>query len=217
MADKSSLDGWKTKLAIEWCVEHWTELGTRSDQSAYYMARSAADRFRDDRAQVGTGVHETIEAIHTGSWEYPALDDEQLQIMAQWDKLNKAHKITPILSEYTVWNKGLYAGTADGFWDIDGVKTGIDVKTSKSTHPEHLAQLAAIINAPVYMHEKALDVWEEIPNPEYEAAALIHLRADKWEIIPVTNIELHFQAFMGYHSVWDAKQQLKKIEKEAKL
>lgn len=214
MADKAGLSQWAADQAVNWCVKNWHLLGARSDEDAYKAARWQWKNVRDERAQVGTGVHETIEALHTGSWDFPTLDEEQDRIMEHWYMLNTEYVIEPIMSEFTVWNAGLYAGTADGYWSIDGVKCLVDVKTSKNHWPEHDAQLSALFHAPVVMIEGPLDVWKEVPAPEYEKVAIIHLREDKHEILWVEDMDLHFDKFMGYHQVYTATQALKKRGKD---
>lgn len=216
LADKSGLVQWSVDLAVRWCIENWHVLGERSDEAAFGIARYKHTRVRDERAQVGTGIHETVEALHTGSWDFPELDDEQQRIMQHWYALNEEHDIQPIHSEFTVWDAvNEYAGTADGFWLIDGVETVVDIKTSKNHWPEHDAQLAALTLAPVRM-EKVDDDWVEHEWTPPINAAIIHLREDKHEIIPVENLDLHYEVFLGYRKVALAKEQLKQREKEAK-
>lgn len=213
MADKAGLSQWAADQAMSWAVANHHLLGSRSDEDAFRGGRYQWKKFRDERAQVGTGVHEAIEAEHTGSWDYPQLDDEQLRIMEQWRALNEEHEIVPVLSEFTVWFPGKYAGTADGLWYIDGVLTLVDVKTSKNHWPEHDAQLSALANAPILMSKDMAGVWSELRMPKFDRVAIIHLREDKRQIIEINNLDLHFKAFMGYHEVFTAKQALKEREK----
>lgn len=219
MADKSGLAQWAADQAISWAVLNWHLLGARSNEDAFKAGRWRWKDVRDERAQVGTGIHETIEAIHTGSWEYPELDEEQQRIMLQWYMLNEEYDIEPILSEFTVWNPGVTAGTADGLWKITDKRTGeswtvlVDIKTSKNHWPEHDYQLAALAKAPILMVQ-AEDGWVEAPMPYFDRVAIVHLREDRHEIIWVDNIDENFDVFMGYVQVWRGKQRLKELAKE---
>lgn len=217
LADKSGLAQWAADQCLQWCIDNWYVLSERSNEAAFHLARHKWTKVRDERAQVGTGVHETIEALHTGGWDFPELDDEQQRIMQHWYQLNEEHDIQPIHSEFTVWDaEREYAGTADGLWVIDGVRTLVDIKTSKSHWPEHDAQLAALYYAPIRMEKVGEDSWNENENERAERAAVIHLREDKHEIIWIDNLDLHYDVFMGYRKVHLAKEALKKREKEEK-
>ena len=234
-ADKSGLVQWAVGLTLDAVNKNPDMVYQRSDEDMKRYFKYQWTKVRDERAEVGTGIHETIEAIHTESGLFPFLNDEQEAIMRQWDDLNFEHDIVPVHTEFTVWDEGTgFAGTADGLWFIDGVLTLVDIKTSKNTWPEHFAQLAALRRAPsafvqcdkddegALLHigpGKAETWWKLIPNPalDADAVAIVHLRADKHAIIPVENIDLHWNIFTGYAQVHHAKMQLRELEKAATL
>lgn len=235
-ADKSGLVQWAVGLTLDAVNKNPDMVYQRSDQDMKRHFQYQWTKVRDERAEVGTGIHETVESIHTGRDYYPFLDDEQLRIMEQFDEFNFYHTVKSILSEFTVWDEGksYYAGTADGLWLIDGVLWLIDIKTSKNTWPEHFAQLAALRFAPyawvlcekddpdAMLHidrNKQESWWKKIPNPALEAekVGILHLREDKWELIEVENLDLHMDIFEGYAQVHGAKAELKTIEKSATL
>lgn len=225
LVDKSGLAQWAADQAMLWAAENWQFLGRRSEEQAFNAGRYRWKDIRDERAEVGTGVHETIEALHKGSWNFPALTDEQAAIMKQWEILNETHTIEPILSEFTMFDTETgYAGTADGYWRVtcnhDGpthlgkpagvpVLTLVDVKTSRSHWPEHDYQLGALWSAPDWALEVADMEWEITPRRPIETAAIIHLRADKAEIIEVPALDLQASVFRSYVHVWKARQDLK--------
>lgn len=229
MADKGGLAQWAADKAMEWAVVNWSLLGQRSDEDALKAGRYRWKDVRDERAEVGTGVHETVEAIHTGSDVRPFLDDEQDRIMERFDEFNFVHHVVPVYTEFTVWSPDAYAGTADGLWLIDGELWLIDVKTSKNIWPEHFCQLAALRHAPLALirvpegtedavphkdKEKNISWWVQIDNPALQAdkVGILHLREDKWELVQVENLELHQAKFDGYAQVHSATQKLKAIE-----
>lgn len=221
---KESLIGWAVSLTLKWCIENWMSLGQMSDEKALNRGRYRWKDVRDERAEVGDGVHSTIEAMHTGSWDYPQLDPEQQRIMEQFADLNTVHKIEPVYTELTVWQKGMYAGTLDGIWIIDGELCLIDVKTSKSHWPAHDYQLSALANAETALvplvanpDPKNPEHWEEIDNPGHiskiDAVKIIHLREDKWAIIDVPHIPENYEIFKGYVVVVHGKEKLKEVQK----
>lgn len=246
LVDKSSLAQWSADLTAKWCSENWETLGSRSEDRAFNVARFRWKDVRDERAFVGTGIHDTIEAEHLGLWDYPMLDAEQLLIMEEWRKLNEIWLIEPILSEFTVWNfTHDYAGTGDGLWRFTNRLTGetfvalVDIKTSKSTWPEHRMQLSALCNGEVLMEKVNPDAeykngkwpegsWVEREMPEFDKALLVHLRApefNEWghltkegkhDLIEVERelLPLWFEEFCGYRALRATQDKRKALEKK---
>ena len=224
LVDKPALMQWAADQTLEWAVQNVASLYTKSEEAAVQSARFRWKQVRDERAEVGTGIHETIESLHTGRWEYPALDEEQDRIMEQWGLLNQRYTITPHRSEFSVFShmdndSMAWAGTADGLWDILDNETGtlyenlvIDIKTSKNMWPEHWLQLAALKNAEVIMVKNEDGTWREEQMPDGDGTAIIHLREDKFAVHVEQDKELigmQYDQFMGYRNLWDKK---KKVE-----
>jgi len=238
LEDKSALIQWAVNLTVDWAVRNVDKLLSMSVERGINVAKYRWRDQRDTRAFVGTGVHDYVEAEHTGSWMIPELDDEQLLMVEEWRKLNEEWDIEPILSEFTMWSlTHEYAGTADGLWRFTHKVTGesfvafIDLKTSKNTWPGHHMQISALINADVLMHKLADGAWEELPVPQFDRVLLIHLRAPefdefgnkksegKHDLIEVTDTDEWFQEFLGYRAVLKAQAARKSKEKkrEAKV
>ncbi len=218
LVDKSGLSQWAADMTVQWAIENASLLLGKSDEAAQRWGRYRWTDVRDERAEVGTGIHETIESIHTGGWNFPVLDDEQKRIMDQWDLLNEEYTFTPHLSEFTVWDiEHDYAGTADGLWDITDNSTGetwenvvVDLKTSKNTWPEHWMQLAALRNAGFIMQKDGEGVWSEMPMPKTSGVAIVHLREDKHEVLLTDDAELNevrFAKFCAYRKIWGLNKQ----------
>lgn len=214
LVDKSGISQWAADQTVQWAIDNASLLMSRSDEDIVKWGRWRWKDARDERAEVGTGIHNYIEAEHTGSWNYPVLDDEQQDILAQWRLLNERYLITPHRSEFTVWSHNYeYAGTADGLWDIVDTETGeawenllIDLKTSKNTWPEHWMQLAALRNADVIMEKAADGTWSEVEDWTSSGTAIIHLRADMHEVLIETDPILEavrFNKFLQYRSLWE--------------
>ena len=211
-------------------IENVSLLFVKDDEGAKRWGRYRWADVRDERAEVGSGIHETVESLHTGGWNFPVLDDEQKRIMQQWELLNQRYTITPHMSEFTVWsfdgsgdNIGEldWAGTADGLWDITDNLTGetwfnvvIDLKTSKNTWPEHWLQLSALRHADVVMVKQSDGTWIEEPLPAGDGVAIIHLREDKFSVTVETDnklLDLQYEQFLSYRRVWHFKKEVEQF------
>lgn len=229
LVDKPALIQWAADRTLDWAVENASLLFVKDEDAARRWGRYRWADVRDERAEVGTGIHETVESLHTGGWNYPVLDDEQQRIMKQWELLNQRYTITPHKSEFTVWG-GLfrefsdYAGTGDGLWDITDNLTGetwfnvvIDLKTSKNTWPEHWLQLSALYMADVVMFKQPDGTWIEEEPTRGDGTAIIHLREDKWSVTIETDKELiamQYEQFMSYRRVWHYKKSVEQYVKD---
>ena len=226
LVDKSGLSQWAVNLTMQWAAEHAQELLGRSAEQGVRAGQYRWKDVRDERAEVGTGIHETIEAEHQGLWTFPTLNDEQQEIMGQWRLLNERYQITPLLSEFTIWNFSIdYAGTADGLWIVRDRVTHeqhlcvIDIKTSKSTWPEHWMQLAALKHADVIMQKTDGKWFEMDPRDLYAwddaTVGIIHLRADshKFITIPHQAVELRYAQFAHYRKLWGLAKDIDALDK----
>jgi len=224
LVDKPALIQWAADRTLDWAIENASLLFVKDEEGARRWGKYRWADVRDERGEVGTGIHETIESMHTGGWNYPVLDDEQVRIMQQWDLLNQRYTLVPHRSEFTVWG-GLgttgdedWAGTADGLWDITDNETGeawfnvvIDLKTSKNTWPEHWLQLSALRHADFIMAKQPDGTWLEEQLPPGDGVAVIHLREDKYSVMVETDevlLYMMYQQFLSYRSVWGAKKRV---------
>lgn len=241
LVDKPALIQWAADRTLDWAIENASLLFVKDEEGARRWGRYRWADVRDERAEVGTGIHETIESIHSGGWNFPVLDDEQRRIMQQWETLNERYSITPHLSEFTVWggmsrtgdkfytpdsynDSTSWAGTADGLWDITDNQTGetwvnvvIDLKTSKNTWPEHWLQLSALRHANVVMLKNEDGTWREEELPAGDGTAIIHLREDKFSVTVEDDpelLDLQYQQFMAYREVWHSKKAVEQFVKD---
>lgn len=240
--DKSSLTQWAVDRAVQWCVDNWQELSVDPDD-AFKRARRRHDDVRDERAWVGSGIHAYIEAEHTGGWDFPELNDEQMVVLEWWKTFNSMYAVEPLLTEFTVFDEaGGYMGTADGLWRITDNITGeswvslVDVKTSRRVWPGHYVQLAALASAGAMLVEvpegtdgaqaqdwknpvtgkKETAYWVLRDIPEFDKVQVLHLTAEGVALVDVDNVDIHFDKFVAYKKLYDADERLKKIGKEEK-
>jgi hypothetical protein len=184
----------------------------------------------NDAAELGTAIHEWVQAEVTGTTPYPDVDNQPAafwEMVAAWDAFAKGKEIVPHFTETTVWNeeKG-YAGTADGMWIIDGRYTLLDLKTSRGLYTSTWMQLAALWNAPelLIQQEDGLDASVTGWQDPIQDVAVIHIRPGDWDsrgtymepfckYVPVPSIDAHWKGFQGLlmyaHAMAEAKAELK--------
>lgn len=226
MAAKDGIPQWASNLALKWAYENIDSARTRDAADFVGAGKYQWTKVRDERAMVGTEIHEYIEADLRDAWDLPQpWDPEVLQMIEQWRKFRSEHEIVPQFIETTVWSHAHgYAGTFDWLGLLDGKLCIVDNKSSRSLWPEHEMQLAALARADVLMVKQADGSWVELPMVDVEGYAFIHIRpryndpiAGKYEepfcvvdYLAPGDIEDRFQQFLGYLQAWKAEQSVKK-------
>lgn len=230
------LSQWGADQAVRWMANHWFEWnpGGKSEESAFRHARYRHKDYRDERGEVGTGVHTFLEQHLRG--EEPLiefLDREQQEMVEQFHEFVFLSGATFQGQEATVWG-GDWAGTLDGYMTLNG-KTGIvDYKTSKAIYPEVMMQLSGLKSAKVLIREvpegtpdahiledkqRGNSWWVEEEAPQVDTAWILHLRGSfhdvdlvvpaKWELIELDNEGLHLARFDSLKAQWYANKALK--------
>lgn len=192
--------------------------------------RNYSNGVLNDAAELGTLLHDWVAAdAGVGDIPYPDTTDAPdhfWEMVDQWNLWREHHLVEQAHTEVTLWSHQYgFAGTADGIWDVDGVSTLVDVKTSRNTWDEHMMQLAALGACDTMLVEDK-GKWEEVPVPDFAQYALLHIRpsdTDKngepmlpfaeLKVVPIEEIPLHFEAFEGVLRVTKAQAELKKIRR----
>jgi len=181
-----------------------------------------------DAAQLGTLLHDWVAAEHA-DLPFPDVTDAPdyfWEMVTEWDEFKTKNVIEPLHTEVTLWNTvDRYAGTADGFWKINGVTTLIDLKTSRNTWDEHWMQLEALRRCDKMLTEVDGE-WIESANIVPEEMALVHVRpsdTDKngapmlpfaqLKVMPHNEHDAMWQAFKGLLSVTHALSDIKNLRK----
>lgn len=166
-------------------------------QAAIDHLKGSPWRERDRKADVGTAVHAVAEAHVLGA-AVPRVVDEAQPYIDAFHQFIEDWKPRYTLAEASVYNRTLkYAGTLDAIATFDGlgvkpVTLLLDYKTTGSgVYPDHAMQLAAYRNAEFI----GMPDGTEAPMPAVDGAAILWLRPDGYDLVPVVTDERVFRAF----------------------
>lgn len=160
---KPMLQQWAADQVSAYAVTHIDDLLSRTEEAGFgYLRyfwkqrqdfqpldddnlRNAHRTVLNDAADLGTRMHEYVEADLIGRPLPEVTSFAMAEMVEEWNRFKSEHWLEPILNEATFVNRSAgYAGTADMVIRIDGVTYCLDEKTARNTWPEHRAQLAAL-------------------------------------------------------------------------
>lgn len=157
--------------------------GEEARETAYQWLRRAAERRRDSAADLGTSVHDAVEATILGT-PWPEPTDEQKPFVDAFARFCDRWQPEFEASEMVVANlTDGYAGKGDAWMrlvlpDLGSVPilAVCDWKSGKNIYPEVALQLSAYARAEVAW------LWNgtEVTPPRPEHAVVVHLRPDKY-------------------------------------
>ena len=198
MLPKEFLKFWAAKVTAEAAVDNVGAVvnlvanGDR-DGAIDYLKR-AHMRSVGKSADIGTDVHDVVERLSRG--EQVGRVHPDLQVFV--DHFNEFLDIFQpeyLFLEETVWSETHgYAGSFDAIAVIQGETIIIDNKTTKSgVHAEVALQMAAYANADYIVSADG----DKVPLPTIDGAAVLHLRPEGWNLVPVAITPEVFQVFLN--------------------
>lgn len=220
--DRPGLIQWSVDQTAAYAAKHAAQLLDRDVEQAFgytrfYHSRLNSTRVDDpmndlrnahsgvlnDLAELGTFIHEWIEADLLGDWEPEIQTETQEQLVnayLEW-KFDQDIEVTAV--EFTAFGTSKfgqhYGGTGDTAWKLNGVNMLNDNKTSRKTRREHVAQLAALANCDTMAvevsegtegavkHEstvagkKQRSWWVPAPMPTFEGYSVLQIRPDDFD------------------------------------
>lgn len=210
----------------------------------YVDLRNSASGVLNDLAELGTTVHDWIEADLLDLLEPEIVRREQEEMVIAYLEWKADQDIEVRLTEATVFGDG-YGGTLDWHLKLNGVETLGDTKTSRATRREHYAQLAALGAADTLAREvpkgtegaeeytatkagkKSTSYWVPDVIPPFSRYGILHLRPNDYdaqgnfvpafcEFKPVSQekIEAGFRLFRASLAACNAGAEFKALEKE---
>ena len=221
------LSDWAANLATEAAfneIDEYKGLPTKQDRMDY--CRTAHKRKRDAAADLGSEIHQAIEAYNLGKpmppWPLPVKAR-----MTHFEQFTKDYGLEVEAAETRVYSRTHgYAGTLDilgRLTAIDNRLAVIDTKSGKGIYADSFCpQLAAYANADFLVADpfhpgsqqvtpergkgKRYYTWtgpaeDEIPMPKVEAGYILHLRDDGYDVYEITDLAKSFDAFLSFFPV----------------
>lgn len=214
-APKPALPNWSANLTAETAIANLPYLVKsmlRPDerQAAYDWLRKAHLRKKDERAELGSAVHDIVEAKILGAPVPPSVlaDPELRPFLLSFEAFVRDFEMTFEASEMVVANSEHgYAGTLDwlgrsphlfgGALLMGDTKTGGELDV-KGVYPEAAMQEAA--------YRAAKTAWlrdgTEVPFPEVHTTGIVlHLRPEGYRVYPVDCGPEVFAKFLNVYGV----------------
>lgn len=190
---KPALVRWAGRVTAGYALDHWSELAELGVAERLRKLEGAPWAERDTQAIRGTQVHSLAQRLAHGETvnvPEPLVGhvDAYLAFVRDWAPRER-------LVEAVVGNRQRrYMGTLDLVADLADLKTWIlDFKTTASgVYSESAMQLAAYRFAEFYLG----DGGQEMPLPSIDAAGVVWLRADGYDLVPVDAGPETFRAFL---------------------
>lgn len=188
---KPALVRWAARTAAEEAVDRWDELAALPISERQKIIADAPNARRNAAAARGTTVHEYAEKLVAG--EEVAVPDELRGHVESCAKFLDEWDVRAMHTESTLVNVTHgYAGTLDLIADLPGMGwVLLDWKTNASGIFGDVAlQLAA------YRFATHIGAGSE-EMPEVDSAAIVHVRADGYSLVPITAGPEQFRAFIA--------------------
>lgn len=194
---KENLIGWAARSVAGYAIDHWQELEELSVSKRLRELERAAWAERDAAAVRGTKVHQLAQELIEGR-EVDVPEELTGHVDACLAFVND-YDVDEIAVEAAVLHRGAtlatsYMGSLDLLARLDGQPDLwlIDWKTGGSgVWPEMALQLCAYAHAHVIVDKDGT----EHPMPHVDRAAVVWLRADGYDVVPVDISASTFRTF----------------------
>ena len=199
---KPALVGWGINTTAGYAVDNWDDLGELKPSQRLDTLKKSPYAERDAAAKRGTEVHRLAELL--GHGKEVQVPDELAGHVDAYVKFLDEFDPQPLLLETACvsLSQWPYAGTFDGILDFP--KWGrrlVDIKTARSgVFPDNALQLAAYRWATHYVTPE--DNWALREMPEVDGCAVIHVRADGYDVVPVSTGPDVYQTFLHCRDLW---------------
>ncbi|WP_405016428.1 hypothetical protein OHV05_04395 [Kitasatospora sp. NBC_00070] len=216
MIPKPFLAYWQAKMVAELAVDSLNivaQMAARDRAGAVDYLKGAATRYTRVRARLGSDAHDLFERLLRG--EHVARVHPDLEpYKAAFLEFLALFQPELVHAEDVCWSDTHgYAGSFDAIIRVRLAEDGtpdpdgephlliVDWKTSKDTYPDVSLQLAAYRHADRIIKADGT----ELPMPELDGAAVLHVTADGWAFKPVASGKAVFAVFRTLQDVfrWD--------------
>lgn len=210
MLPKDFLRYWAAKEVAQTAVDSLPVvlqmiLNDQKDAAVDFLKKSP-DRNTRAAADTGTAAHDLFERMAKGETlgrVHPDLEP----FVRHFDEYLTVCQPEYHFMEETVWSdKHHYAGSFDAFATISGERLWLDNKTTRSgVHAEVGLQLAAYRFADSIIRSDG----GRVPMPEADGGAVVHVRPEGWQLVPVRCDEALFELFLHLREIFNYEKELK--------
>ena len=212
---KGGLTSWAAEQAAQYAISNWESLSGMKLLERAKAIQFAWKEERDAAAGRGTQIHQIADQlIH----DRPVTIPEGLEGHVEWCvRFLNTYEPEPVLTETAIVNRAVgYAGTLDLVADMLGHRYLIDWKTGKNVYAETALQLAAYARGEHYLDDAKVE--RPLADIGIQRAAVVHLRADGFDVYPMTISEPVFVLFRHVAYVarwvkWDKDTRLAPIDR----
>jgi hypothetical protein len=212
MLPKDFLTFWAAKEAAEAAVTNWdivSELVKRDPKGAVDYLKSAHRRKSKAATDLGSAAHDYFERLARGEVVHDRHVHMDVKPHVRWFRQFLA-EIKPrfLYLEETVWSdEHGYAGSFDAIAEVDGEIVLLDWKTSARVYDSVALQLSAYRYADrIILAESG----ESVPVPEMAGGAVLHVRPEGWQLVPVKCDRDVFAHFLSLRHTFDWESTAKK-------
>lgn len=211
---KKALINWAGNTTAAYAIDNWDELSMLSPSERLKRLQGGRYEDKDRAANRGTEVHAIGERLVQG--EEVEIPEELAGHAESYVHFLDEFESQPVLVEGTVYSiKHGYAGTLDAILDFPNGLRGfpqprprllVDTKTNRSgIYGETALQLAGYRYAETYVDADG----KPQPMLAVDGCAALHIRADGFDLIPVTVRTQQFRDFLY-------AQQIKRFDDESR-
>lgn len=208
---KDFLKFWAAKVTAETAVNQFGTLASfvadgKSEDAVDWLKR-AHMRSVGGAADTGSEVHELAERISRGL-KLPAIHPDIQPYVDHFNEFVSIFEPEYLFIEETVWSDTHgYAGSFDAIARIGNEIVIIDNKTTKSgVHAEVAIQLSAYERADYILRPDG----SQVELPKFDAAAVLHLRPEGWQLVPIQTSDEAFGTFLALKEIMDWERRISK-------
>jgi len=179
---KPALVNWAARTVAGYALDNWDDLAGMKPSERLKVLEGAHYADRDAAGKRGTEVHKLGQKLIHG--EKVTVPDELAGHVESYVRFLDDFDVEPVFVEAPVVNyQWKYAGTMDLGARLRGLGLqALDLKTARSgVFPDNALQLAGYRFCDQYMDEAG----EMRDMPKFDGAAVVHVRADGYSLVPV--------------------------------
>jgi len=207
---KPALVNWAARTAAEYAVDNWDSLADLKPSERLKQISGAPNASKNAAALRGTKLHEAAEyLIQFGTVD---VEPEQVPLVESCAKFLTEWRVQPEYVECAVYSVTHgYAGTLDLIARLaDGQRWLLDYKTSRSGVFGEMALQQAAYRYAEFLSDDDVD-GADIPVPQVDAVGIVHVRADGYDLVPLTAGPAEFRAFLYIAQVAATSERLREL------